>query len=101
VLDLLTTTFALLGWGSVLLSTTRSYSVPRTTPETASEGVLLSSVIVANGIQHQFNIRRRVMAVIPATSETRRRDLGGGAPDDAIPRSDPSSLPLLGMTPLA
>jgi hypothetical protein len=41
------------------------------------------------------------MAVIPTTSEARRRDLGAGARDDAIPLPDPSSLPLLGMTPLA
>jgi hypothetical protein len=53
------------------------------------------------GGSYRLDVRRRVMAVIPTTSEARRRDLGGGAPDDAIPRPDPSSLPLLGMTPLA
>lgn len=45
-------------------------------------------------------LRQRGMTVIPTPNEARRRDLGGGAADDAIPRPDLLALPLLGMAAL-
>jgi hypothetical protein len=64
-----------------------------------SYAFFIKGVISRSGaVSCRLDVRRRVMAVIPTTSEARRRDLGAGARDDAIPLPDPSSLPLLGMT---